>query len=227
MKNLLILHGAIGSKSQFSSIASLLNNQFNIHLLNFSGHGGEAFKENFNIPQFADDVLAYLKQNKIESIDIFGYSMGGYVALYLAKNHPEKVGKIITLGTKLSWTPDIAVKETKMLDAEKIEEKIPAFAAILKDRHFPNDWKIVLEKTANMMIAMGNNNVLKDEDFKLIQHTVKLLLADNDEMVSKTETNHVADLLPHATFELLPNSKHPIEKVDIDALSGIIRAYYS
>ncbi len=227
MKNLLILHGAIGSKSQFSSIASLLNNQFNIHLLNFSGHGGEAFKENFNIPQFADDVLAYLKQNKIESIDIFGYSMGGYVALYLAKNHPEKVGKIITLGTKLSWTPDIAVKETKMLDAEKIEEKIPAFAAILKDRHFPNDWKIVLEKTANMMIAMGNNNVLKDEDFKLIQHTVKLLLADNDEMVSKTETNHVADLLPHATFELLPNSKHPIEKVDINALSKIIRAFYN
>ena len=44
MKNLLVLHGAIGSKSQFDSIASLLDNQFDIHLLNFSGHGGEAFK---------------------------------------------------------------------------------------------------------------------------------------------------------------------------------------
>lgn len=225
MKDLLILHGAIGSKSQFNSMASLLDNQFNIHLLNFSGHGGEAFKENFNIPQFAEDVLAYLKQQKIESIDIFGYSMGGYVALYLAKNHPEKVGKIITLGTKLSWTPDIAAKETKMLVADKIEEKIPAFATILKDRHHPNNWKIVLEKTANMMIAMGNKNVLKDEDYKLIQHTIKLLLADKDEMVTYEETNHVADLLPQATFELLPNSKHPIEKVDIDALSGIIRAF--
>jgi|TARA_R110000782_G_scaffold1119_1_gene4043 pimeloyl-ACP methyl ester carboxylesterase len=138
MKNLLILHGAIGSKSQFNSLASLLNNQFNIHLLNFSGHGGEAFKENFNIPQFADDVLVYLEQQKVESIDIFGYSMGGYVALYLAKNHPEKVNKIITLGTKLSWTPDIAAKETKMLVAEKMEEKIPAFAEILKTRHHPN-----------------------------------------------------------------------------------------
>ena len=153
--------------------------------------------------------------------------MGGYVALYLAKNHPEKVGKIITLGTKLSWTPDIAAKETKMLVADKIEEKIPAFAKILKERHQPNNWKTVLEKTTNMMIAMGNNNVLKDEDFKLIQHTTKMLLADNDEMVSKVETNHVAQLLPHATFELLPNSKHPIEKVDINALSEIIRAFYS
>jgi pimeloyl-ACP methyl ester carboxylesterase len=225
MKDLLILHGAIGSKSQFNSMASLLDNQFNIHLLNFSGHGGEAFKENFNIPQFAEDVLAYLKQQKIESIDIFGYSMGGYVALYLAKYHPKKVGKIITLGTKLRWTPDIAAKETKMLVADKIEEKIPAFATILKTRHYPNNWKIVLEKTANMMIAMGNKNVLKDEDYKLIQHTVKMLLADNDDMVTYEETNHVADLLPQATFELLPNSKHPIEKVDIDALSGIIRAF--
>lgn len=225
MKNLLILHGAIGSKSQFNSLTSLLNNQFNIHLLNFSGHGGEAFKENFNIAQFADDVLVYLDQQKIESIDIFGYSMGGYVALYLAKNHPEKVGKIITLGTKLSWTPEIAAKETKMLDAEKMEDKIPAFAKILKDRHYPNDWKTVLEKTASMMVAMGNKNILKDEDFKLIQHPVKMLLADNDEMVTYEETNHVAQLLPHATFEILPNSKHPIEKVDIDALSEIIRGF--
>jgi len=227
MKNLLILHGAIGSKSQFNSLASLLNNQFNIHLLNFSGHGGEAFKENFNIPQFADDVLVYLEQQKVESIDIFGYSMGGYVALYLAKNHPEKVNKIITLGTKLSWTPDIAAKETKMLVAEKMEEKIPAFAEILKTRHHPNNWKTVLEKTANMMITIGNNNVLKDKDFKLIQHTTKMLLADNDEMVTHEETKHIANLLPQATFELLPNSKHPIEKVDIAALSEIIRAFYS
>lgn len=225
MKELLILHGAIGSKSQFSSITSLLDNQFNIHLLNFSGHGGEAFKENFNIPQFAEDVLVYLEQQNIKSIDIFGYSMGGYVALYLAKNHPEKVGKIITLGTKLNWTPEVAAKETKMLDAAKMEEKIPAFAEILKTRHYPNDWKMVLEKTAYMMVAMGNNNVLSDEDFKLIQHPVKLLLADNDEMVSEEETKHVTNLLPHATFEVLPNSKHPIEKVDTDALLGIVRAF--
>src|SRR5690606_41352857 len=126
-----------------------------------------------NIPQFAEDVLVYLEQQNIKSIDIFGYSMGGYVALYLAKNHPEKVGKLITLGTKLSWTPDIAAKETKMLDAAKMEEKIPAFAEILKTRHYLNDWKMVLEKTAYMMVAMGITNVHRDEDFNLQHHPVR------------------------------------------------------
>jgi hypothetical protein len=44
------------------------------------------------------------------------------------------------------------------------------------------------------------------------------LLAEFDEMVSKEETLKVNDALQNATFKLLPNSKNPIEKVDVDLL---------
>ena len=54
--------------------------------------------------------------------------MGGYVALQLANKHPKYVQKIITLGTKFAWDKETAAKEVKMLNPEKIEEKIPAFA---------------------------------------------------------------------------------------------------
>ena len=86
MKNILILHGAIGSKDQFELLKHQLVKKYNVHSINFSGHGGEVFKSKFNIAQFAEDVLNYLNSKNIESIDVFGYSMGGYVALYLAKN---------------------------------------------------------------------------------------------------------------------------------------------
>ena len=45
------------------------------------------------------------------------------------------IQKVFTLATKFEWTPDIAQKEIKMLDAAKIAEKIPAFAQLLEKRH--------------------------------------------------------------------------------------------
>ncbi len=219
MKNLLILHGAIGSKEQFELLKKQLENQYHIHSINFSGHGGEAFKTTFNITQFADDVLVYLNQQHISTVEIFGYSMGGYVALYLAKNAPDRINKIITLGTKFSWTPEIAQQEIKMLDAEKIEEKIPAFAELLKLRHTPNNWKEVLIKTAEMMLEMGQKNPLTLNDYKTIRHQVKIGLADQDEMVTLEETVAVAEAIPLAQFYQLENSKHPIEKVNLQQLT--------
>lgn len=219
MKKLFLLHGAIGSIAQLEPISELLKDNFEIHKLNFSGHGGRGFNNHFNIKQFAEDVIEYLTENKIQSVDVFGYSMGGYVALYLAKHYPKRVGKIITLGTKFKWDVNIANKEVKMLNPEVISEKIPAFANALEKRHHPIDWKIVLTKTSNMMLEMGLQNPLQLTDFKQINHEVKVGLAIDDEMVSKEETEEVYKTLPNSEIYFLPNSKHPIERVDLSLLA--------
>src|SRR6476469_8718981 len=86
------------------SLADKLSSEFKTHLINFSGHGGKPMTEaKFSIALFADDVLDYMEKNRIERADIFGYSMGGYVAAYIAKYHPAKVNRIITLATKFYW----------------------------------------------------------------------------------------------------------------------------
>ncbi len=143
-QHLLLLHGAIGAKNQLIPLSEKLSDNFIVHTINFAGHGGEPMPEYFSIEGFAKDVLNYLNKNNINRVTIFGYSMGGYIALYVAKHHPEKVNKIFTFATKFLWTPEIAQKEAKMLDPIKIEDKIPSFAQILAQRHSPNDWKVVV-----------------------------------------------------------------------------------
>lgn len=226
MQNLLLLHGAIGAKDQFNPLVEKLNGDFQIHNLNFSGHGGEPIPENYSIPQFAKDVLAYLEQNHIATIDIFGYSMGGYVALYLAKHHPEKVGRIFTLATKFHWTPDIAWRETKMLDPEKISEKIPAFAEQLQKRHEPADWKQVMRKTADMMLAMGEDNPLKPNDYTTITQRVRIGIGDKDAMVTLEETIETYRKLQQASLIVFPDTPHPVEKVDLERLAREISGFF-
>jgi pimeloyl-ACP methyl ester carboxylesterase len=151
--------------------------------------------------------------------------MGGYVAMYLAKYHPERVNKIITLATKFNWDENIAANETKMLNADKIAQKLPDFAAALQKRHAPNDWKTVLEKTAAMLIDMGKGNLLKPGDYPEIQHPVLLMLGDRDKMVTLDETVEVYNKLPKAQLAILPNTTHPIEMVNLVRLAYEISSF--
>jgi pimeloyl-ACP methyl ester carboxylesterase len=60
------------------------------------GHGRTAdIDRPLSYEQMSDDVAALLRHLGIERADVFGYSMGGGVALQLAMRHPELVQKLV------------------------------------------------------------------------------------------------------------------------------------
>ena len=82
---LLLLHGAIGAKSQLVKLVDALDNTLNVHTLDFEGHGAAADAGRpFRMQHFVENVIAYMDANGLVQIDIFGHSMGGYVGLLLA-----------------------------------------------------------------------------------------------------------------------------------------------
>ncbi|MES2761481.1 MAG: alpha/beta fold hydrolase [Bacteroidota bacterium] len=222
MKSIILLHGAIGAKDQLEALSVELKQQgYTVYVLSFSGHGQVSFKNAFGIEQFANELEEFINSNKLEKPTVFGYSMGGYVALYLAHQQRVLVGNIITLGTKFDWLPEIAQKEIKMLDSKTIIEKVPKFAEALQKRH-GNDWELLLQKTAEMMIGLGNTNLLNAEVFSSIENKVLLGLADKDTMVGLEETTTVFKQLKNGSMYMLPNTKHPIETVSASLLAKII-----
>ena len=225
MKHLLLLHGALGAKSQFKELLAIPGN-FHVHALNFSGHGGTDFPAGeFSMELFANDVLKYMDKERIESVSIFGYSMGGYVAMYLAKYHPGKVENVITLATKFHWDVTIAEKEAKMLDPQVMEQKIPAFAKQLQERHAPQDWKKVVEGTRKLLITLGAKNTLTIEDYKTITTPSLLLLGDRDKMVTLDETVAVYKNLSAGQLGIIPATPHPFELANAQLLAGYINRF--
>lgn len=224
MQKLLLLHGALGSAAHFGHLKELLADAFEIHTLNFKSHGRREIVDTLSIPGFAEEVLAYLNENDIDKISIFGYSMGGYVALYLAKQHPERIGKLFTLATKFNWTPEGAAREAAMLDPIIINEKVPKYAAALEQLHGSN-WKELMRITADMMLGLGHNPALKDADFTQIKVPVLLSVGDKDAMVTMAETQNVQRLIPNAQLLVLPDTFHPIDRVDHEELAAQIRSY--
>lgn len=227
MKKLLLLHGALGTKSQFAEPEKILKDTFDTYTINFTGHGtGRMPEGKFRIETFASDIGRWMQENDAETIDIFGYSMGGYAALYFARHNPAKVGKIFTLATKFDWSPETAAKEAKMLNVKKIKEKVPEFAKELLVRHGAENFEQVLERTAEMMTELGRNNPLKDGDIAVIESEVLISVGDSDKMVTLEESIAVYRQLKNGKLIVLPGTPHPLEQVDVQRLTMEIISYF-
>jgi pimeloyl-ACP methyl ester carboxylesterase len=226
LPRLLLLHGALGAASQFETLKKNLASDFEILAYNFPGHGGREIPEqSFSFSLFTNDLLKFLIARKIDTINIFGYSMGGYAALWMAKHFPERVNTIFTLATKFDWNEDSSQREASMLNTEKMEEKIPAFAKALMERHAPANWKEVVNKTRDMILDLGKSH-LEENDFRSIKHSVTIGVGEKDNMVSIDESRNVAALLPAGNFISFPEMQHPFEKADIDQLMIVISSFF-
>lgn len=221
---LLLLHGALGCKEQLLPLQKILSEKWEILTLDFEGHGNLKSNKDFSMDLFTQNVMDFLEQLGISNINIFGYSMGGYVAFNLAKKHPFLVNKIITLGTKFEWTPSFAEKEVKMLNPEKIQVKIPSFAGRLEQLHGEN-WKGVVFKTALMMPDLGNTPNLKEKNFRSISNKSLICLGELDKMATIEESQNVASWLPNGNFQLISNFKHPLEAISFEKLALIINKH--
>lgn len=225
MQHLILLHGALGSSEQFKSLEQNLSANYQVHAPNLPGHGGTGLQQEFSIRFFAQFLEEYIQQHNLKGASVFGYSMGGYAAMYLARQKPELIGKIITLATKWSWSEEIAAREVKMLQPEVIEQKLPQFARALEQRHAPDNWKELLHKTADMMLQMGKDNPLKHEDLAQVTTPSLIMLGDRDKMVSLQETVEAYQNIPGAQMTVLPKTAHPIEQVDMEMISFFIRRF--
>lgn len=221
MENILLLHGALGSSKQFEELSNELKKKYKVYLFDFNGHGSASDEGPFTIKGFSDQLAKFINENDIKGIKVFGYSMGGYVALNCAVENPDLISEVITLGTKFNWSIEEAEREVKMIQPHVIEEKVPKFAAYLKEVQLPSDWKRVMINTQALMLNLGASPLLSKEALNKINIPVKLYRGQKDVMVTKEETLAIADVLeaPYYEIEAMP---HPIQMISVESLIDII-----
>lgn len=219
-KHLILLHGALGAESQFERVKGFVRGYDNVHTFNFQGHGGSPLPSQLNMVELTNQLSHFIKQVvPVHShLTVFGYSMGGYAALLLASQNICNIGRIITLGTKLRWTPEIAEKEIHMLNPEILEKKVPAFVSALTELHAPQDWKELMRLTREMIIDLGNQQYLSNDVLAKINVPVKFMIGDRDNMVTLDETVAAFRTTPGASLAVLPDTAHPVERVNFERL---------
>jgi pimeloyl-ACP methyl ester carboxylesterase len=109
---LLMLHGwTVSADINFFAAYETLAGSYRVVALDHRGHGrGMRSSEEFSLEDCADDAAALLRVLDVPAgrTIALGYSMGGPIALLLARRHPELVAGLVSQATALEWRESVA-----------------------------------------------------------------------------------------------------------------------
>ena len=171
---------------------------------------------------FSLDLLHQIEAKSWQKVSVFGYSMGGYLALMMASQKSELFDKIVTLGTKLDWNEEIGKAQSMILNPDVMESKVPKYTAYLDSLHTAFSWREVVHATAKLLVDLGANPPLKPEVLQQVQTSCVLCLGDEDKMVTEAESRMACSNLVDARFRILEHTPHPLEKVNSQVLIDLL-----
>ena len=102
---LVLVHGAYMTiPTNWASVIPALSETHQVIAVELQAHGRTSDRDTpITYEQMADDVAALLDHLLIEKAAVFGYSMGGGVAIRLAMQHPEKVDRLIVASMPIAY----------------------------------------------------------------------------------------------------------------------------
>jgi pimeloyl-ACP methyl ester carboxylesterase len=110
----ILLHGLTDSWFSFSRILPLLPSSLHVFALDQRGQGdSDQPASGYTMADLGDDVLAFMDTMRLREATIVGHSMGSFVAQRVAITAPERVRRLVLLGSATTGNNDMvrAVKE--------------------------------------------------------------------------------------------------------------------
>lgn len=101
----LLLHGWLNSWEVWRNTIQLLGRDFRMYAIDFLGFGDSTdHAQEFSVTNFVSMVNQFMDRMGIIKAPLIGHSMGGTVALSTSIAHPEKVVKVIVVGSPIIGT---------------------------------------------------------------------------------------------------------------------------
>jgi len=223
---LALLHGAMGTiDSCFANLLPALAAARQVVAIELQGHGHTADVDRpLSYRQMADDTAALLEALGIGTADLFGYSLGGGVALELAMRHPALVRRVVFAGGA-SYRRDGLYPE--MLDEpESAADDLTGSVwheAYLRVAPDPSRWPDLVAKNFELDRTFAG---WPDEDIQALAAPVLLIIGDSDivrpehtmQMFRLLGGGVVGDIagLPASQLAVLPGTSHVglLDRVD-------------
>lgn len=175
---LVLLPGAYQTIAAMGPIVPELAATRRVIGVELQGHGHTAdIDRPLRYELLADDVAALIEYLQLERADLFGYSLGGGVALQTAIRHPEAVRKVVLASTAFrldGWYPDViaAIRATGVEDFARTS--LPDEYRAISPR--PEAWPTVIAKTRDMVTS----NYDWADEVAALKAPVLLVVGDGD-----------------------------------------------
>jgi len=192
------------------------------------GVGASGGKTPSSIAEMARDAVAFIRALGFEEVDLFGFSLGGFVAQQIVLTEPKLVRKLILAGTGPAGGEGID-KVTPLTVVDMIKGALTlrdpkyylfftttpnghraanAFLVRLKERRTNRDKAISLSAFRAQLKAIKAYGLQARQDLSTIDIPTLVANGDQDRMVPSSNTYDLARRIPGAQLVIYTDAGH-------------------
>ena len=208
---LLLLHGNGEDGGYFVHQTEYFSRHYTVYALDTRGHGRSPRGAGpFTMARFAQDLLDFMDEQKLERAHLLGFSDGGNIALTFALLHPERVDRLVLNGANLDPGGVKPVIQIPIVLGYRL-------AALFAGRS-PE-----ARLHAEILGLMVNEPRIPPEALKELRLPV-LVIAGTRDMIREAHTRMIAGALPDSRLVLIPGD-HFIAARNPEAFNQAVEAF--
>lgn len=221
-KPVILLHGWLGSWGLWQETMGILGRHYRTYALDFWGFGESGKKrETYAVQDFVSLVNQFMEQLGIIRAPLVGHSMGGTVSLSVAIKYPDRVSKVVVVGSpivgsslawplKLAGYRGIAFLLFNMMGIFRFGVKV-ASPFICRDERFPEMMDRDLSRTTleSFLLSIAS---LRRTDLRPLLDQIRVpalgIYGDRDIIVHPKQWQPMQKGIRHALIERFPLAGH-------------------
>lgn len=218
----ILLHGWLGSWGLWQETMAYLGRHYRTYALDFWGFGESGKKrETYAVQDFVSLVNQFMEQLGIVNAPLVGHSMGGTVSLSVAIRYPERVSKVVVVGSpivgsslavplKLAGYRPVAFMLFNMMGGFRFAMKA-ASPMICRDARFAEMMDRDLSRTTleSFLLSIAS---LRRTDLRPLLDQIKVpamgMYGDRDVIVHPKQWQPMQKGIAHAHIERFPLAGH-------------------
>ncbi len=215
---LVLLHGFPFDHMIWEGVIGELEKGIWVITPDLRGHGRSIIgTSDYSITDMAADIIELMDQLHIMEAVIAGHSMGGYVALEIVRNFPERVSGLVLISSHIFADP-LEKKQSRFDDIDRIlQQGVAVMLANMPDmlthddkvKSFCRDAVARMGSVGAMgaLYAMGNRASSEDV-WKTLDIPTMVIAGSDDQLIPIEKSRGLAGLTKHSSIVEIKSAGH-------------------
>ncbi|HKG55985.1 MAG TPA: alpha/beta hydrolase [Candidatus Limnocylindrales bacterium] len=224
--DLVLLHGGGGTIDDLGALRTLLSANHRVVAPEQRGHGRTGDPGDISYPAMAADTAALLDALAVERADLVGWSDGAVIALLVARDRPDLVGSVVSIGGNVDATPPATpafTESTSAWLASATPADVPMPPLYRDPREGPAHWPLVAARVLEMW---RHDPGLSLDDLSRLSCPVLFVSGDRD-MIELDHTLAMYRAAASAALAIVPHAGHHVPATHVALVAELTEQFLS